>query len=812
MPERITPEPIEEVMAQRYLDYSVSVIRGRALPDARDGLKPGNRRAIYSMRELGLTPGKSTRKCALVVGHTLGHYHPHGDMATYAALVRMGQEFVHQHPLVEIQGNSGSINDPHSFAAMRYTEARLGQMAEYLISDMPYNCVPMTSNYDGSTEEPEVLPASVPYLLLGSNIGIAVGFVTNALPYNLEECLTATIALIENPETSDEDILEIVKGPDFPTGGVIIEREGLVNAIRTGKGLTKVRARYETTESDIIVTELPYLVSKTSIIDSIADARKKRDDGNGGKPPMVPEVADVKDLSDSKGVKIKIRVRRGENPDVIMMKLLKHTRLQETLKISYTCILDGRPVELSFRQAVEQWHLFRRDTLMQKHTFLADKARRRIHLLEGIIIVCSDPELAIQLIKDSSTRVQACKKLRKAFKIDDEQAQYVLEMKVYRFSKDEVLKSEKELEDQQETLAFHDKRLKSIKVIDNDIIVELEGVIKKHGCPRKTEVLSAWKADSLSDDDMVEEERVTIYRSRGGYIKRVPPDLQANAQKRGGKGRKIGVGKNDFIAEVISCSTHDDIFFVTSFGKIHVIKAYKVPEAPLDKQGTHINTLIVAAKGETVTASFPVKEYDGRYQILVVTKKGYCKRTPLSEYSSCKRQGGLLTCKLRDGDHVVTCKLLDSEQDANLIVTTTVGKAVHFGMEEVPVLKRDTMGNKSVSRDMDVVTADVLTSLEGSLLLVSDDGQGKRVELEDFPVTHRNTSGVIAVKFKGKKTFLAGAAIVQEEDEAIVVSSSKLIRVKVGDVRILRRPAYGFRMINLGDGDRVESVNRIIAE
>jgi DNA gyrase subunit A len=784
----------------RYLDYSVSVIRGRSLPDVRDGLKPIHRRLIYAMLGLGLRSTGTTKKCARIVGECLGRYHPHGDNSCYEALIRMGQGFVYAQPLSCIQGNSGSVADPKSFAAMRYTEGRLGPIAEELVSDLPFDTVRMIPNYDGTEVEPEVLPAALPYFLCGSNVGIAVGFVTSALPYNLREALTAGAALIDDPEMSDEKLVAMVPGPDFPTGGTIIGRSAARDALLTGRGMMTIRCAAEILNGEIRIRETPYLVSKNSLIESIVEAARVEKD----RPAVIPEIASVRDVTDKDGVDISVKLRADADPGVVLRKLYKHTRVQEGIKASYTCIVDGRPAELGFRDAFAAWYDFREECLVRRHRFEAKKTRAAAHLLEGVIRISADPELAVRVIRAAADNAAAVLALRKAFKLSTAQANYILEMQVRKLAKFEKLRIEAELAKLIAKLEHHEGRLADMDLVRGDIRDQLLAIAKKHGTPRRTRMEEA--ADlSTAEEDLVKEEQVAIYLSRGGYIKRVASDAVAS-QGRGGKGRRIGAREGDFVERVLGCSTHDDVFLATDRGKAYRIKAYQVPEHQVDRAGTHVAQIASLAQGERVTAMFRVPS-SGRHDLLVLTRSGMIKRTKLEEFENVK-SNGLIAVRLAQGDHVVGCELVGRGTKSHVLVAMSAGKAARFPMNEVPTHGRDTLGVRAFSKGgSEAVGLVVLDPKEPrDVLLVSEKGFGKRTAPPEFPCKHRNTSGVLCLGFREKRDRVAGVSLVSDADTVVAVSTAKLIKVRAADVRTLKRPAFGFTLMKLGDGETVVSI------
>jgi DNA gyrase subunit A len=798
--EDITDIDLSEAAESRYLDYSVSTIRGRSLPDVRDGLKPIHRRVLYAMLGLGLKSNSGTKKCARIVGDIIGRYSPHGDASAYEALIRMGQSFVHASPLVTVQGNCGSVDDPKSYASMRYTEAKLSRLSEELLNDLPYNTVPMLPNYDGTEVEPEVLPAAFPYFLCGSNVGIAVGFVTSAIPYNLQEVVKAGNLIIDNPKVNSEDLLKIVHGPDFPTGGTIIGRVGAREAFLTGRGMMTLRCAATIGKGEIHIIETPYLVSKSTLIESIVAAVKSDKD----KPAIIPEIASVKDISDKKGVDILIKLKPDMDAGVVLRKLYKHTRIQDNIKASYTCIVDGRPREIGFKVAFKHWLKFRLDCLLKRHIFESEKVKATIHLMEGVIKISADPELAVRVIRKAASNADAVLALRKTFKLSTLQANYILEMQVRRLAHFEKLKIEADLLKLRERLAFHQSRIDNESLIRKDIQKQLLAIGEKFGKPRKTKMEDATDL-SVSEKDLVKEEVVTIYLSRGGYAKRVITD-PSSTQGRGGKGRRIGAREGDFVERVLSCSTHDAIFLATDRGKVYEIKAYQIPEHPIDRPGTHVAQIAALDKNERVTAIFNVPK-SGKHDLVILTHSGMIKRTQLDEFKSV-RSNGLIAIRLVDGDHVIACELIKRGTKSHVMVATAAGKAARFPITELAAHGRDTQGMRAYTKGGAEAVGLIIIDPkeERDILFFSEKGFGKRTAQTAFPSKHRNTTGVLALGFREKGDRLAGISLVNEADTVVAVSTAKLIKIKATDVRLLLRPAFGCTLMRLGKGESIASI------
>ena len=726
-------------------------------------------------------------------------------------------------------------SDCHSFIGNGFvnhnTEAKLSKFGCEFIKEIGYNTVNFVPNYDSTEVEPEVMPAPFPYFLLGSNIGIAVGFTTSAIPYNFNEIADATILYVgSNGHVNNDQILDIVQGPDLPTGGTIIERKGVISGITRGQGIAIVRSKYTTTDKHIIITEIPYTVSKTKLIESIAEAispSKPKKKGDKPIPALVPEVGDIKDFSDKKnGMEIRIRCKMGTNPEVVAMKLCKHSKMQESVSINTTAVVNGRPKQMSVIEGLGYWYEFRIETLTRKNQFLADKTAKRIRLLEGLMKIFSDPEKAITIIRKSEDDKAAIIGLKKAFKITQEQGDYILTMQVRRFAKSNIAKTAAELKDLKVENKGYQKRLEDSDnmTIRKDIITELKEFKKTYGQPRRTVIDDVISVEVINEADMIEEEQSVIFMSKKGYIKRLPEDYQA-AQHRGGKGRLIGCKENDYIHKILTCSSHDDVLLITNTGKIFVIKAYKISEAAINKIGVHVGTLIDLKENEFVTTAITVADYSDDKQLIVITKGCYIKKTSLSEFSNVNK-GGLIVGKIYDGDEVIDCKVIDSEADLNAAVGLSNGRIVQFNLSEVPPVGRVTYGVKAAKTEdgdgVRCISFEIITDNEGYLVMVSSNGLGKRVPMimpapkteepeTQFPVNHRNTKGVIGNKLR-EGSELVGVVKIYDGDEIVIVSSSKVIRLRADEISTYRRPTYGSKLIDMAEGEECVSIAKVIGE
>jgi DNA gyrase subunit A len=818
---------ISEVVKQSMLDYGVSVIRGRALADVRDGLKPIHRRILYAMKDLGLDKGP-TVKSAKIIGHVIGSYSPHGDASAYDAAVRMAQDFVSTIPTIQGQGNMGSLNDPSSYAAMRYSEMRLSKFAvDLFFDDIGYDCVDMVPNFDGTTMEPEVLPARLPYYLLTSNIGIAVAFVSSSLPYNFNEVCELVKVFVPKQNGKkiqplpEETVLKLIKGPDFATGGIIIEKNGIIESIKTGQSVIKVRCKYHVKGDVIHITEIPYTLSKSRLIESIADVTQDRKEKSSGEiiKAKINEISSLKDFSSTKnGTDIQIKVKKGMNPEVVMNKLFKFTLCQNNLKLISTCIVNGQPLVLGVQDILVEWYKFRIQTLSRKYKYLLKQTRDRLHILNGFNIVLSDPEKAISLIKAAEDRSTAKDSIKKYFKLDEVQAEAVISMQVYKFSKQEIFKVREEIKMLKEREADYVDIIKSRRRKNDIILQDVQDLQDKYGriSSRRTQVLNVMTAENVEDEDIIELTDNMIYLTKRGYIKRVVEGERntQRVQNRGGKGRKFSGKDDDFVTETVSCSSHDDLFFITTLGKVYCRKAFKIPETNVDNIGINVATILNLQDDEKVSTFFHIPKGKKDYHIITLTQNGLVKRTSFNEhYGSVGRESGLIACKLRNGDKVVFATAIPENQAANLMVFTDNGKAITFDVKEIPLVARTTFGsNAHKNKTAKVVSAEVITKEdyknEVPILILNVNGKGKRTKVNEFRICRRNTMGVIAIELqKGEK--VASVCKAPDGMEACVVSNTNIIRIETDSIRIVKRPTFGYRVMKLEKDQKVVSVNVI---
>jgi DNA gyrase subunit A len=792
---------IEEEMKISYLDYAMSVIVGRALPDVRDGLKPVQRRILYAMLKEGLLPGKKFSKCAGVVGEVLKKYHPHGDSAVYDALVRLAQDFNMRYVLVDGQGNFGSIDgDPP--AAYRYTEARLARLAEEMLSDIDKETVDFVPNFDETTEEPVVLPAKVPNLIINGSSGIAVGMATNIPPHNLGEVVDALVMMIENPDVTVKDLMKKIKGPDFPTGSIIHGRRGILNAYNTGRGSIKIRAKVMIEEhargQNIVITELPYQVNKARLIEKIAELiRNKKIEG----------ISELRDESDREGIRIVLEVRRGEIPDIILNQLYKHTPLETTFGVIMLAIVNGQPKVLNLVSLLSLFLQHRRDVVVRKTRFELRKAEEKAHILEGLKIAIDNLDKIIKLIRRSKTPEEAQEALIRDFSLSKIQAQAILDMKLQKLT---GLEREKIVKDYADTIK-EIERLKTIlespALVDNIIKDELLDIKRKYADKRRTQI--AGETKELSIEDLISEEEMVITISHQGYIKRNPLALY-RSQRRGGKGL-IGMEtrEEDFVEDLFLASTHDHVLFFTNFGRLYWLRVYQIPETGRAARGRAIVNLLQLSQGEKITAVFPVKEFREDLYLFMATKKGIVKKTSLKAFSN-PRSKGITAIKIDYGDELIGVRVTDGTKDINL--STREGLSIRFNERDVREMGRVAHGVRGIrlSKGDEVVSVDVLDE-DTTLLTVTEKGYGKRTASQEYRLQSRGGKGIFTIKITPKNGRVIGVLQVTDDDEIIIIASSgKLIRTKASNIPITRRSTQGVRLIDLASDDKVVGIARVV--
>ena len=802
--ERIIPIEIEKEMRSSYIDYAMSVIVGRALPDVRDGLKPVHRRILFGMSELGVSPGKPYKKSARIVGEVMGKYHPHGDAAIYDTITRMCQSFSLRYPLVDGQGNFGSV-DGDPAAAMRYTEARLSAIASSLLVNIDKETVNFAPNFDGTLLEPTILPSSLPNLLLNGSSGIAVGMATNMPPHNLNEVIDALILLIEKPDASLEELMKLLPGPDFPTGGFICGRKGILDAYRTGRGIITLQAKVKEEESErgrtaLIVTELPYEVNKSTLVENIAKlAQEKKIEG----------ISTIRDESDKKGMRICIELKAGENPDVILNQLYKHTTLRTSFGIINLAIVKKRPRVLTLQELLNYYLEHRREVVRRRTEFELRKAERRAHILLGLKIALLHIDQVIKIIRKSAAVDVAKASLMKTFKLSSLQTDSILAMPLSRLTKLERNKIEEEYKE----LTKEIQRLKSIlaseKKIYGVIKNELKDLKKKFGDSRRTKIVGA--VEDFSEIDLVRQEDVVITISASGYVKRVLMDTYRK-QHRGGRGI-IGAGtrEEDYIKQFFVASTHDTILFFSNKGRVYWLPAYQIPEANRQSKGKAIINLLNISPDEVVTAVIPIKEYSEDLFLLMVTKKGIVKKTPVSAYSH-QRRTGIIALTLKKDDELIEVKLTDGKKD--LVLSTKEGQSIHFSEEDVRSMGRTARGVRGIRLSKgDLVKGGEVAEEDHSLLTVTVNGFGKRSKIKLYRKQRRGGKGIIDIKTKGRNGEVVGIKSVMNDDEILLITTKGiLIRVPIKDIRAIGRNTQGVKLINLGDEDHIADVTVVLKE
>jgi DNA gyrase subunit A len=796
------PVNIEDEMRQSYMDYAMSVIVGRALPDARDGLKPVHRRSLYAMHDLGNDWNRPYKKSARIVGDVIGKYHPHGDAAVYDTIVRLAQDFSMRYPLVDGQGNFGSLDgDPP--AAMRYTEVRLKRLAGELLADIDKETIDFVPNYDDTLREPVVLPAKLPNLLVNGSSGIAVGMATNIPPHNLREIVDAVIALIGNPAISVDELMGIVTGPDFPTGGFLCGREQIREAYRTGKGVLQLRARtaieteQRTGRERIVVHEIPYQVNKARLIERIAELVNER---------RIEGVADLRDESDREGVRVVIELKRDVNSDVVLNQLYKLTPLQESFGVIMLAIVDGRPRLLSLKDALHVFLDHRKEVVTRRTVFELRKAEERRHILEGLKVAIDNLDAVLDLIRKAPDAPSARAGLEQQFQLTPVQAQAVLDLRLQRLTS---LERDKILEEHQETVALI-ARLQAILADEREVLKiiaeELQQLKTTYGDERRTEILDS--VADISVEDMIAEEDMVVTVSHQGYIKRNPLTLY-RAQRRGGRG-KVGAGvrEEDFIEHLFVASTHAYLLFFTTSGRVHWRKVHEIPQAGRASRGKAIINLLNLGPKEKGSAFLPVREFQEDRYVVFATRRGLIKKTDLLAYSN-PRPSGIIAIALEDDDEVIGVRMVDGTQE--LILSTRDGQAIRFRETDVRPMGRDTYGVRGITlEEGDVVVAMDVAEPGATLLTVSENGYGKRSAMDDYRLQGRGGKGLITMKTTDKTGAVVGVVRVGDDDQVILITDrGKVIRIRMSEIRVIGRNTQGVRLIDREEGERVSSVARL---
>lgn len=795
---KVLPIQIEEEMKNSYIDYAMSVIVMRALPDVRDGLKPVHRRILYAMHEAGMTANKPYKKSARIVGEVLGKYHPHGDSSVYDATVRMAQDFSTRYLMVDGHGNFGSV-DGDSAAAMRYTEVRMSRFAEEMLSDIEKDTVDYAPNYDESLQEPRVLPAKVPNLLVNGSSGIAVGMATNIPPHNLGEVVDALVMMIDNPDVQIADLMMAIKGPDFPTGGLVLGREGIKSAYMTGRGVVKMRAqarieKMQNGKNRILVTELPYQVNKARLIEKIADlVRDKAIDG----------ITDLRDESDRKGMRVVIELRRDVNPDVVLNQLYKHTQLQETFGIIMLALVNGKPQVLNLQQVLYYYIEHQKDVVVRRTRFELAKAKARAHILEGLKIALDNIDAVIKTIRASNTVEIARNALVDGFKLSEKQAQAILDMRLQRLTGLERDKIEQEYNDIMETIEWLESVLADEAKVLNIIKEELLEVKKRFADARRTVITS--DLSKLEMEDLIAEEDIVITLTHGNYIKRLPVDTY-RSQKRGGRGvAGMGTKEEDFVEQLFVTTTHHNILFFTSRGRVYRLKGYEIPEASRTAKGTATVNLLPLESNERITAVIPIKEFSNNRYLFMATRLGTVKKTELMEYDTA-RKGGIIAIGLKDDDELIGVKLTAGEHQ--VMMGTRDGKAICFPESDVRSMGRSAAGVRGISLEGDdeVVGMDTFRK-DGEILTVSRDGYGKRTLASEYRNQKRGGKGVINLKVTDKTGPVVGIKVVRPGQEIILISSEGIvIRIDLEEVSLISRNTQGVKLMKTASDDTVVSL------
>ncbi len=802
---KIIERDIENEMKTAYISYAMSVIVQRALPDVRDGLKPVHRRILYAMHEDGITSDKPYRKCANTVGSVLGRYHPHGDSSVYDAMVRMAQDFSLRYMLIDGHGNFGSI-DGDGAAAMRYTEARMSKIAEYMLTDIEKNTVDFMPNYDDRLQEPTVLPSKIPQLLINGSSGIAVGMATNIPPHNLKEVCDGLIRIIDNPNTTDEELMTIIKGPDFPTGGMILGKDGIKEAYKTGKGKIIVRAEAEIEEmannkQRIIVTSLPYQVNKARLIENISKlVREKRIEG-------ISELRDESDRNDR--VRIVIELKRDARAQVVLNQLYKNTQMQDTFGAILLALVDGEPKILTLRQCLDYYIEHRKTVILRRTKFELDKALARAHILEGLRIAIDNIDEVISIIRSSYD--DAKERLIERFGLTDIQAQAILDMRLKTLSGLQREKIEEEYKQLMELIAHLREILNNEQLVYDIIKEDLEEVKTKFGDERLTKIKPA--EGDIEEEDLIKEEQTIVALTHFGYIKRMPADTY-KSQRRGGKGiTGISTRADDFVTEIFTASTHDTILFFSNKGKLYRLRGYEIPEAGRTAKGTAIVNLLSLDPGEKITAVIPISNFaEGKY-LLMATQKGFIKKTSLTEYNSA-RKTGLQAITLKEEDELITVRLTDGQD--NVVLVTEDGMSITFSEQDVRPMGRTAqgvIGIKLGDGDKVIGMESIISGANATLLAITEHGFGKRTDLDEYRVQNRGGRGVITYKVTQKTGKLVGIRVTDDSNDIMMITDTgTIIRISVKDVSVLGRSTQGVTLMRTNDGGKVVSIELVEPE
>ena len=804
MPETITPINIDDEMKSSYLDYAMSVIIGRALPDVRDGLKPVHRRVLFAMYETGNVSNKPYKKSARIVGDVIGKYHPHGDQAIYDTIVRMAQEFSLRHPLVDGQGNFGSI-DGDSAAAMRYTEIRMEEITSELLRDLDKDTVQFTPNYDDSLKEPSVLPASFPQLLVNGSSGIAVGMATNIPPHNLTEIIDAAVHIVDNPDCTVEDLMALVPGPDFPTRGIIQGRSGIRAAYKTGRGIIRMRGRAEIEPMEkgdrerIIINELPFQVNKAKLVEKIAElVRDKRLEG----------ISDLRDESDREGIRVVVELKKGIMGQVVLNSLYKNTQLQDTFGVILLALVNQQPKVLNLKEFLHHFVLFRKEVVTRRTEFDLNKAREKEHILEGLTTALDNLDAVVQLIRQATDPTTARDGLMAQFGLSEIQAKAILEMRLQRLTGlerkkiiEDLEETRKRIKELQNVLAHEEVKLSIIKE-------ELIEIKNKYGNERRTEIAETDESDIDIEDLIADEDAVVVY-TRSGYIKRQTVD-NYRAQKRGGKGiRGMNLKEEDVVEKLFIASTLSHLLIFTSIGKIHWLRVFAIPDVSRIAKGKSIANLLRLQPGESIASILSVREFEEDKFVMVATERGIVKKTSLMAYSK-PRQGGIIGLTTDKGDRVIGAELCDGESD--ILLATEKGFSIRFSEKEVRPIGRTGRGVRGIrlKKEDRVVGAEIVQP-GNKFLTVTSKGYGKRTRMEEYPVQGRGGLGVMTIRCNEKIGTVVGVQQVEETDQLLVITSNgNIVRMRVNEISVIGRNTQGVRLVGIGEGNQVVSIEKLV--
>ena len=796
--DKVVPVNLSEVMSTSYIDYAMSVIVARALPDVRDGLKPVHRRILYAMQEAGMGSNKPYKKSARIVGEVLGKYHPHGDTSVYDAIVRMAQDFSIRYPLADGHGNFGSV-DGDPAAAMRYTEVRMSKIAELMLQDIDKDTVDFVPNYDESLKEPSVLPAKFPQLLVNGSAGIAVGMATNIPPHNMREVIDGVLMLIDNPETTVDELMTVVKGPDFPTGGQILGLEGVRSAYRTGRGVVPMRAEahIETMSSgkaQIIVTELPYQVNKARLVEKIAELVRDK---------TIEGITALRDESDRSGMRIVMELRRDANANVILNQLYKHTQMQDSFGVIMLALVDGRPRVLNLKEVLHYYLAHQEDVITRRTKYELAKAEARAHILEGLTIALDHLDAVITTIRSSRTADIAKAALMDGFSLSDKQAQAILDLRLQRLTGLEREKIQEEYQEVLKTIEYLKSVLADESKIFGIIKDELTKVKEQFGDDRRTRI--TLDASDMAVEDLIAEEDVVLTLTHGGYVKRIPLDTYRN-QKRGGRGvTGMGTKETDFVEHLLITTTHRTVLFFTNRGLVYRLKGYDIPESARQAKGTAIVNLLPLSGGETITAVIPVETFREDRYLFMATRKGIVKKTVLKEFDTA-RKGGLIALTLDEDDDLIGVKATDGERQ--IVIGTRDGLAIAFEEGDVRVMGRQAHGVYGIRlSDMDEVVGMDTLRPEHQILTVTEEGYGKRTAVSEYRIQQRGGKGIINMKVTEKTGAVVGLKVVHPEQELMLITTGGIvIRTNVDEISVISRNTQGVKVIKTEEGDRVASL------